>query len=94
MWPRLEPEVARNVSPDEAKAILVARAVYEADIAPERWNAELRFAVERTPRGWNVQILRVQHTRINDTDVESFSTGIPTIEMDENWRPLRVVPGL
>jgi hypothetical protein len=93
LWDKPDPELARLLSPPEAKAIVVARAAIERNYRAQDWRVELRFFPKPTPDGWEVRVLTVQHMKVGDHEVETPSIGMPTVLLDNEYRFLKVRPG-
>jgi hypothetical protein len=82
-------EEAAAVSPEAAKAILVARAAIErGNRSSNDWHVELRFDVRRTPTGWLVGVSRFYHRGGAVAPV----LGVPFVDIDKDWNA-KVLPG-
>lgn len=80
--PRLTVQRARAVTPDEAKAILVARAAIEQEYrTADDWRAELQFEAHRAGKRWLVSVQRMYHRA---GVVSTVPLGL-TVEIDEEW---------
>jgi len=88
----LSPENARKTSPAEAKAILVARSMIEADMTPREWSVgiELRLEAKRENNRWEVSVLRIAHKQGIPTTIPN----IIVVVLDDEYNVVKVIPGL
>lgn len=80
------PESIRKMSPEEAKAALLARAVIEQDSQFQTFGVERRYKVISSADGWEVKIYTVLHRN----GEENLGPGVPVIRIDNEWNVVSV----
>jgi len=83
---------AKALSPQQAKAILVARAAYEVRFKPyySHLPVELRFVVKQTKEGgWAVGVIKYHYVGRH----ERPEMGMATVLLDDRWTVVSISPG-